>query len=59
MKNIKKLIFINIIIIISIIIYIIITKEKISDNIWAILALVISLINLIFIYINKSKHTKS
>lgn len=59
MKNIKKLIFINVIIIISIIIYIIIKKEKISDNIWAILALVISLINLIFIYINKSKHTKS
>lgn len=55
MANITKLIFLNCIIIILIFVYLIINEEKIIDNIWSILALVISLVNLFFIKKNKKK----
>jgi hypothetical protein len=55
MTNIKKLIFLNCIIIILIFVYLIINEEKIMENIWSILALVISLVNLFFINKNKTK----
>lgn len=55
MTHITKLIFLNCIIIILIFVYLIINEEKIIDNIWSILALVISLVNLLFINKNKTK----